>query len=78
VNGRAWSRQVLLDAVRASRHGGALELLLSNAEFFHTYRLDYRGGERWPWLERLPGRPDGLADVLRPHAARSAPARSRH
>jgi predicted metalloprotease with PDZ domain len=69
VNGRAWSRQVLLDALRATAHGGALELLVSNAEFYSSHPIAYHGGGRWPWLDRVPGRPDALADVLRPHAA---------
>ena len=75
VNGRAWSRQVLLDAVRASARGGALELLLSNAEYFRNYALDYRGGERFPWLDPIAGHADLLSDVIRPHARPPGPSR---
>jgi predicted metalloprotease with PDZ domain len=69
VNGRAWSSEVLHDAVRATAKGEPLELLVSNTEYFHTYALDYHGGERYPWLERIPGRADLLSDVIRPRAA---------
>jgi predicted metalloprotease with PDZ domain len=68
VNGRRWSREVLLDAVRATRKGGPLELLLENDERFHTCRLEYRDGLRYPALVREPSTPDLLARILAPRA----------
>src|SRR5262249_9894009 len=68
VNGRHWSKDVLLDAVKATREGGALELLVDNGEFYKTCKLEYRGGRRYPQLVRASG-PDRLSAILKPHAA---------
>jgi predicted metalloprotease with PDZ domain len=70
VNGRHWSKEVMLDAVRATRDGTPLELLVDNGEFYRTCRLDYRGGPRYPQLARIAGTPDLLGDIVRPHAPR--------
>ena len=69
VNGRRYSKDVLLDAVRASRTE-PLELLVDNGEFVHAHRLDYHGGRRYPWLERIPGSEDLLSAITAPHAGR--------
>ena len=68
VNGRHWSKDVLLDAVKASKEGGPLELLVDNGEFYRTCKLDYRGGPRYPHLMRSPGAADVLSEILEPHA----------
>ena len=39
-----------------------IELLAENGEFYKTYRLDYHGGDRFPHLERIAGKPDLLSD----------------
>ena len=31
---------------------------------------DYSGGERWPHLERIDGKPDVLSDIMRPRATK--------
>jgi hypothetical protein len=67
VNGRRWSKDVLRDAVRATRdRRQPLELLAENGEFFRTFRLKYDGGERHPDLEREAGKPDLLGTILKP------------
>ena len=69
VNGRRYSADVLHDAVRATKTGtGAIELLVENADYFRTYRLNYRGGESYPHLERIAGRPDMLSQIIKAHA----------
>lgn len=69
VNGRRWSPDVLRQAVRATKTSSeALELLVENGEFYKTYRLNYRGGERYPHLERVSERPDLLTEILKPIA----------
>ncbi len=70
VNGRHWSKEVMLDAVRATREGTPLELLVDNGEFYRTCKLDYRGGPRYPQLERIAGTPDLLGDIVRAHTPR--------
>jgi predicted metalloprotease with PDZ domain len=71
VNGRRWTPDVLREAIRAAKGGSEpIELLVENDEYFHTYRIDYHGGERYPHLERVAGKPDLLTDI----AAMKAPA----
>ena len=67
VNGRHWSKDVLLDAVKATKSGAPLELLVDNGEFYLTCKVDYRGGPRYPQLVRGTG-PDRLSAILKAHA----------
>ncbi len=71
VNGRKWTPEVLLDAIRRAKSGKEpIELLLASGDYFQTYRIDYHGGERYPHLEAIDGKQDVLADISR----RRAPA----
>ncbi len=73
VNGRHWSKNLLLDAVRATASGDPLELLVDNGEFYRACRLDYRGGARYPRLVRDTAKPDLLSALLR---ARTPPVKA--
>ena len=67
VNGRAFSADVLRDALKAGKGGTApLELLVENADYFTTYKLDYHDGEKYPHLVRDASRPDLLSDIIKP------------
>jgi len=69
VNGRKWSADVLLDALRLGRTSDApLELLAANGDFYATHAVDWHGGERCPHLVRDESRPDLLSEILRPIA----------
>jgi predicted metalloprotease with PDZ domain len=69
VNGRRWNKDMLRDAIRETRtRSTPVEVLVENGEFFRTHRLDYSGGERYPRLEAVAGRPDLLSDIIRVHA----------
>jgi predicted metalloprotease with PDZ domain len=61
VNGRRFSGDVVRDAVKAR---GALELLAESGEYFRTYKLGYRGGGRYPVLERIAGKADLLGEIF--------------
>jgi len=66
VNGRRFSPEILRDAIRAAKGGSAtIDLLVENTDYYKTYKLDYRGGERYPHLVRDDSKPDLLADILR-------------
>jgi len=66
INGRAWSKDVLQDALRASTDSKhPIDLLIENAKFFKTYSIDYHGGIRNPHLERSAGA-DVLGEILTP------------
>jgi len=53
VNGRAYKPELLRQAITANKEGQApIELLLRDAENYRSVRIDYRGGLRYPRLER--------------------------
>lgn len=73
VNGTAYDQEVLKKAITAAKTGDKLELLMQRGDRFQTVAIDYRGGLRWPWLERAAGTaaPTGLDRLLAPRRAGS-------
>jgi len=39
-----------------------------NEEYFRSFRIDYHGGERYPHLERVEGKPDVLGEIAKMRA----------
>ncbi|HYQ87567.1 MAG TPA: M61 family peptidase [Bacteroidota bacterium] len=69
VDGRKFSKDILLDALRGHvKDSSPLELLAANGEFYKTYRVDYHLGLRYPSLERIPSKPDLLSSIIKPVA----------
>ena len=67
VNGRRWTPEILRTAVSASTTNSApIELLVENDDYFKSCKVDYHGGERYPWLERDTTKPDLLTAILKP------------
>jgi predicted metalloprotease with PDZ domain len=67
VNGMTGSGQALKDAViDAKKTGAPIVLLVNNQDHIDTVRIDYRGGLRYPHLERIKGTPDRLGAILAP------------
>ncbi|WKB52077.1 M61 family metallopeptidase [Eleftheria terrae] len=68
VNLRAYKPEVLQQAITAARAEGAppIELLLQEGDRFRIAKLDYRGGLRYPKLERIAGTPDRLSAIQAP------------
>jgi predicted metalloprotease with PDZ domain len=66
VNGRRFSPDGLKAAVAATKSGGKLELLAESGDFFKTHTLDYKLGARYPRLEKVEGKPDVLAEIVKP------------
>jgi S1-C subfamily serine protease len=67
VNGREYSDDVLYDAVvEAKSAHKPIELLVLKDEMYRTIAVPYYGGPRYPHLERIPGTPDRLSDVVKP------------
>jgi predicted metalloprotease with PDZ domain len=76
VNGRRWSPDDLHAAIRQAKSGGEpIQLLIENEDFFQTYRVDYHGGERYPHLERISGKPDLLSEIAKMKAPAVAAAK---
>jgi predicted metalloprotease with PDZ domain len=67
VNGRAWSPDVLRDAITGAK-GTAEPIVLQvdNVGYAQTVRVHYHGGLRFPHLERDPSTPDLLTNTLQP------------
>ncbi len=68
VNGIAYTADELKKAITAAKDGRGVELLFQRGDKFQTVKIDYRGGLRYPWLERAaPGTaPTGLDLLLSP------------
>lgn len=67
VNGVAYSPEVLKDAIRAARDPqSGIELIVKNEDRYLVAKLDYHGGLRYPHLERIPGAPPRLEEILAP------------
>ena len=65
VNNRAYKAELLKLAVTNNKGGLApIELLLREGDQYRTLRLDYRGGLRFPKLERVEGSDDRLGGLL--------------
>jgi hypothetical protein len=67
VNGRAWSPDVLRDAIVGAK-GTAEPIILQvdNVGYAQTVRVHYHGGLRYPHLERDSSAPDLLTNTLQP------------
>ena len=64
VNGRKFSKIILRDALKAAKsNSDPLELLVENAEYYRTFKIDYHGGEKFPHLEREDSKPDMLSEI---------------
>ena len=67
VNGQAYSQDVLTSAISAAKNGSELiELLVKRGDRYLTVPVDYHGGLRFPWLERVGDRETGLDRLLAP------------
>lgn len=70
VNGTAYDQDGLKAAITGAKAGKPLELLIQRGDRFLTVPLTYRGGLRYPWLERVSGKvPAGLDALLAPRRA---------
>ena len=73
VNGTTYDIDGIKAAITAAKAGAPLVLLVQRGDRFENLSIDYRGGLRWPWLERaaagkaLTGL-DRLLTPLRPNA----------
>ena len=64
VNGRDFDGDALKDAIKAAGAGGALpELLIHDGDVYRTVKLDWRGGLRYPRLQKM-GTGQGTLDAL--------------
>jgi predicted metalloprotease with PDZ domain len=76
VDGRKLGHDTLPDALRLGKGKRApLELLVLNADYFKTIKVDYHGGLRQPHLERESGKADLLEAITRPRQTSISPTK---
>jgi predicted metalloprotease with PDZ domain len=66
VNGKAFETDRLKNAVKASKDGGKIELIVRVGDDIRTLTIEYRGGLRYPRLERVektPARIDAIVSA---------------
>ena len=67
VNGRDFDGDALKDAIKAAGAGGPLpELLIHDGDVYRTVKLDWRGGLRYPRLQKVGTGPGTLDALLAP------------
>jgi predicted metalloprotease with PDZ domain len=67
VNGRSYKPEWLRDAITEAKTSGLpIYLLVKTGDLYRTVRVAYRGGLRYPTLERIAGTPDRLSELLAP------------
>lgn len=67
VNGLAYNPAILAHAIlTAESDKRPLRLQFRDGDDFQTFSLPYYGGLRYPSLQRIPGTPDRLDDILKP------------
>ncbi len=64
VNGKAYEADRMKEAVKASKAGGKIELIVRVGDDVRTLTLDYNGGLRYPRLERIEKSPARLDDIV--------------
>jgi predicted metalloprotease with PDZ domain len=70
VDGQAFTDGVLKYVTTQAEHSnGPTTFLVQQDGWYHTYQVNYHGGPKYPHLARIAGKPDMLAQVMRPHAA---------
>jgi predicted metalloprotease with PDZ domain len=67
VNGKIFSKDALLAAIRAGKDSKEpLHLILQADSFVSLADIDYHDGERYPALERVEGAPAYLDEIIKP------------
>jgi predicted metalloprotease with PDZ domain len=63
VNGIAYDADRLKTAITAAKAGPPVSLIVKDGDHYRVVTVDYRGGLRYPRLERIEGTPDRLAAI---------------
>jgi hypothetical protein len=67
VNSRAFTPEILNDAINASKDNSRpMEVLVIVDDYYKTFSIDYHDGERNPHLVRIADKPDYLDELLKP------------
>jgi hypothetical protein len=64
VNDRVYKPELLKAAIKDAKDGKPIRLLVKKGNVLRTISLDYRGGLRYPRLERIEGTKDRLTTIF--------------
>ncbi len=68
VNGRVYTHDGLVDAIKASKDTSApITLLVISDDYYRTCTINYHAGQRYPHLVRDDAKPNYLDDLAEPH-----------
>lgn len=69
VDGQAFDSGAWAYALKEAQHSKApITLIAEHTKWLATYHVDYHGGLRYPHLDRIPGKPDMLGQIMAAHA----------
>jgi predicted metalloprotease with PDZ domain len=63
VNGIAYDADLLKEAITNAKSGAPIQLIVKDGDHYKIVSIDYRGGLRYPHLERISGTPDRLSEI---------------
>ena len=67
INGREFAPDVLRAAIKEAKGTQTpLEFIVVNTGFYKVLKLDYHGGEKYPYFERVAGTKPYMDDILKP------------
>ena len=67
VDNRQFSPSILREAVqRTAKETQSIDLLVKNGEYYSVHHVEYRGGEKYPRLQRDESKPDVLTVIAEP------------
>ena len=67
VNGRKFSREIIHEVLKSAKENSALiEFIIANGDFYSVIKVEYYGGEKYPYLERDKSVPDLLTSIISP------------
>lgn len=68
VNGLAYDAGRLKEAITQAKTGAPVTLVVKTGDHYRVAPIDYRGGLRYPRLERIEGTPDRLSAIFAPRS----------
>jgi len=72
INDRAYTPDLLHDALKAAKNNDQpIRFLVVSDDYYKTCTVNYHGGERYPHLVRVEGKPDLLDDIAKPLAGKN-------
>ena len=69
INGRQYTAKTLRSTIQAAKSTAEpIEMLVKDGEMYKSYKVEYHGGERYPYLERDTSKRDLLTEIISPKA----------